>query len=266
MRNLLVRGTYARESGGACLLYHSPVSWNDASFALDRWLSRETTSSLSEWRRVDGPEAEAVWKWCRLGAGESIEYDDREHRCVGCGWLKPASFLDEVTVGADTFYVCGPCQNNLAGPGKHELVHESDRALCVVLEHLASESGEDWMLTDEWQGYAGQFDRYVLLEDSRGFVEVREYDDAATATREMQDWEDEGFGASEWDAWISEDRGGYAVTFEGKYVDTFPRLNRAKAKVSLLMRDSGYYPNAFLQDARGTVRRVDVRYLEEVSK
>ena len=70
----LQRGTYVRESGGGCLLYHSPVQWNDASYALHRYLCGESRSSLSEWRRVTGPEADAVWDYCRLDAGESVEF------------------------------------------------------------------------------------------------------------------------------------------------------------------------------------------------
>ena len=74
---MLQRGTYVRESGGGCLLYHSPVSWNDPSYALHLYLCGESRQSLSEWRRVTGDEAEEVWKVYRLEAGENVEHDDR---------------------------------------------------------------------------------------------------------------------------------------------------------------------------------------------
>ena len=185
------------------------------------------------------------------------------NRCIQCEWLKPESLLETVAIGGDTFYVCDICRNHLAGPGKHQAVAEDDRALCIVLYHLYLNDSLDHWLTDENYGFAGIADRFMLLEDSSGFVEVRTFASADAAMREMNSFEDDGFGASEWDAWISEDRGGYAVSFDGKYVDTYPRLNRAKAKVALLMRDSGYFPNVFLQGERGSVRRIDVRDLPE---
>jgi hypothetical protein len=186
------------------------------------------------------------------------------HQCVGCDQYKADRHLESVVIGDETLYACETCVDALEGPGKHEAVDESDRALCVVLEYLAGISMEDYMLTDDWQGYVGVFGKYLLLEDGRGFVEVRELADSDAAMREVNGFEDDGFGADESDAWISSERNGYSVSFDGKYIDTYPRLNRAMAKVSLLMRDSGYYPNVFLAGEHGpSVRRIDVRYLAE---
>jgi len=72
----LQSGTYARESGGSALLFHSPVRWNDASYALSRWRNHETTSSLSEWRRVDDESeryALEAYLCGRLFPGENVE-------------------------------------------------------------------------------------------------------------------------------------------------------------------------------------------------
>ena len=71
-------GTYARESGGGCLLYHSDTRWNDASEGLRLYLNSESTSSLYKWRLVTGEEADAVWHYCKLGPGENIEITEDE--------------------------------------------------------------------------------------------------------------------------------------------------------------------------------------------
>ncbi len=169
-----------------------------------------------------------------------------------------------VTIGDETFPVCDTCTDSISGNGAHEGIHESDRALCLVLESLAGVSGEDHLLTDDNYGYAGLFDRFILLHDDRGFYEVREFKTAELAMREMNQFEDDGFGASEYDAWIYDDRNGYGVSFEGKHIATFTSedspnpLRRARAQVSLCMRESGYYPNCFYQGERGSVRRIEV--------
>lgn len=77
-------GTYVRERDGCCLLYHSPHRWNDATYSLHRYLCGESTSSLSEWRRVQDDETNAVWAYCRLGAGENIEWygEDYSEPCI----------------------------------------------------------------------------------------------------------------------------------------------------------------------------------------
>jgi len=134
-----------------------------------------------------------------------------------------------------------------------------DMRLALTLEYLAGISGEDHMLTDDYYGYASQFDRYIMLVDERGSVEVREYRDSDAAGREMDSFEDGGFGASEHDAWISSEIRGYSVSFDSKYIGTYPTLRRAQAKVSLLMRETGYYPNVFLAGEHGpSVRRISV--------
>jgi hypothetical protein len=73
---MLRRGTYARERDGGLLLYHSDVRWNDASYGLQRYLEGSSRSSLSQWRRVTGDEAEAVWKAYHVGPGEYVEVED----------------------------------------------------------------------------------------------------------------------------------------------------------------------------------------------
>ena len=188
------------------------------------------------------------------------------HQCVSCEKFRANRQLEPVVVGTETFYACDACVDALAGPGKHEGVDESDRALCLVLGHLAGISFMDHWLTDDYSGYVGVVDRFMLVEDERGFVDVRTFKSADEAMRELNSFEDDGFGASEWDGWISSERNGYAVSLDGKTIGTYPRLNRALAAMAIAQRDAGYYPNTFLSGEHGpSVRRIEVRYLEEQS-
>jgi hypothetical protein len=163
-----------------------------------------------------------------------------------------------VTVGADTFAVCEGCASAYESPGRGEGINEDDRALAAVLEHLAGISMEDHWLADE-SGYVGVFDRYLLVTDDRGFVDVRTYADHAAAMREIDSYEDNGLGADEHDAWISSEYAGYGVSFDGKYVGKYESLRRAQACVSVLMRKHGYFPNVWLDNGGSSgIRRITV--------
>jgi hypothetical protein len=66
-------------------------------------------------------------------------------------------------------------------------------------------------------------------------------------------------GADESDAYINYGRQGLEVSFDGKYIGRYETLRRAQAKVSLLMREHGYFPNVWLTGEHGpTIRRIDV--------
>lgn len=71
-------GTYARESDGACLLFHSPTSWNCPAAGL-RANRGALPGSLWYWRRVDGAEAEAAHRYAAPAPGEWFELDPNEH-------------------------------------------------------------------------------------------------------------------------------------------------------------------------------------------
>ena len=184
--------------------------------------------------------------------------------CTQCGHsptfmlsLDPLAGLVPVTVEPETFYVCEACIEQHAGPGKFE-GNGDDLALALVLHALMLDSGEDHFLSDE-SGYMGQFGRFVLTVDDRGFVSAEEFASPEKAEARLNDAEDDGFGASEDDAWISLERGGYHVSFAAKSIGTFETERRARAAVSVEMRRTGYYPNVFLAGEHGpTVRRIDV--------
>lgn len=181
----------------------------------------------------------------------------------------PACLIDDnrsyashetVEVEGQTFIVCDSCLENHRGPGKFEGEAGDDQslALALVLHALAAEGWVDEALADE-SGSVSRIGRYLLVEDDRGFVEVRTFDSPEAAQRELDGYEDDGLGASEDDAWISSGTRGWEVSFAGKFIGTFKRESRARAAVSLEMRKSGYYPNVWLAGEHGpSVRRIDV--------
>lgn len=180
-------------------------------------------------------------------------------RCDICTGSRPEWSYEAVTVGEDVFHVCAGCASRYDGPGRWEGIHESDRALAAVLEQLASVSGEDEYLSDEWNGYAGVFANHMLIQDAQGFVDVRTFKDPAAAVRELRSFEDDGMGADEEDAYINYGNDGLEVSFAGKYIGRYQTLRRAQACVSVLMRREGFYPNVWLTGEHGpSIRRIDV--------
>lgn len=180
------------------------------------------------------------------------------NKCVTCEKWYGEKHTETTVIDDEGFHVCENCIADLAGPGKHEGVHENERGLCLVLESIIGHDGQDHWLSDEWNGWVGVIGRYVYLEDSRGFVEVREYSDKESAAKYVDSLERDGFGASEDDAWINSEYRGYSVSFSGKHIDTYDSLRRARAAVSLEMRRSGYYPNVWLAGERGNVQMIEV--------
>ncbi len=72
----LKAGTYARESGGSALLFHSPHRFNDAAENLRNWRdSHGSPAGPHNWRRVDSAdERTAVLHLCgELSPGEYVE-------------------------------------------------------------------------------------------------------------------------------------------------------------------------------------------------
>ena len=75
----LQRGTYARQRDAAWHMYHSETSWNNASYGLEDFLSRNPRpepGSLWYWRKVESQEErDAVRDYVRweLQPGEWVE-------------------------------------------------------------------------------------------------------------------------------------------------------------------------------------------------
>lgn len=176
--------------------------------------------------------------------------------CVACVSRLYGSFTT-VEIDGSTYRVCDHCLLDADGPGKFEGCRD-DLPLALALYALRRDGAYDSELSDDSLSVA-RFERYLLIEDSQGFVEVREFAGSTTAQAEMDGYEDDGLGASEDDAWLSYQNGGIAVSFAGKHVGTYERESRARAAVSLAMRKQGYYPNVWLAGEHGPgIRRIDV--------
>ena len=154
-------------------------------------------------------------------------------------------------------YCCADCATE--GPGKFQANGgRHDIGIAKILHAWSMESGEDDYMTSEGWGYCGQFGRFLLMEDTSGFVTFEEYRTTAEAQKEFDKYYSAGWGANEDDAYISEESRGYSVSFEGKHIGTFERMTRAKAAVSLAMRKSGYFPSVWVVNERGSIDSISV--------
>jgi len=189
-----------------------------------------------------------------VAAGGAI-YAITPRKCVACDAWRAESETEAVTLDPDTLYVCDQCVEDAEGPGRFE---RSADALTLAL-HSLSLDGEDFFLTDDWQGYIGQFGRHVLTIDHDGFVESQSFTTPEKAYAWIAGVERDGFGANEDDAWISYEPRGLEVSFAGEHIGTFKTLRRARAAVSVEMRKQGYFPNVWLAGEHGpSVRMIDV--------
>lgn len=183
------------------------------------------------------------------------------HQCCVCGQWRGDRHLEPVSITdvPESLYVCDSCLTDHVGPGKFERVSRDDLPFALAMQASGPEDYADHFITDEYQGAAYVIGDRIWLEDERGFVEVRSFPSVDAAMRELNGWEDDGFGASEWDAWINCGTLGYEVSFQSKYLGTYETLRRAKARVSVEMRRTGYFPNVFFAGEHGpSIRRIEV--------
>lgn len=167
----------------------------------------------------------------------------------------------DVKLADETVRVCDACLEAHDGPGKFEGVGHDDETLATALAlySIDLDGGADFTLSDESNGYAAQIGSFVLTVDDRGFVGVETFESDEKAMNWINRLEDDGFGASEDDGWISYERDGIHASLSGKHLGKFERLTRAQAAISVEMRKSGYYPNVFLSGEHGpSVRRINV--------
>lgn len=182
--------------------------------------------------------------------------------CAVCHVEQTASSMavDLEDIGA----ACIACAMAHDTPGKFEGNGDLEGiATALVLYAAAGESGEDDFMSSDGWGYCGQFGQYLLFEDTQGFVTYADYGTVERAQMRFSDFYDDGWGASEDDAWISEDRGRFYVTFDGKELDLWPNNHgeiserRAVARVRLESMRTGYWPNLWIAGERGDVIRRD---------
>jgi hypothetical protein len=172
-----------------------------------------------------------------------------------CYVCERTDYLNSETVQLDDarFTICETCTRNT--PGKFE----GEPARTVVLWALTLNGFADAWLSDESYGYLGRVGKYLVQEDDQGFVTSMEFSSADAAQQKMNSYEDDGFGASEDDAWISLAHGWIDVSFAGEHLGRFETERRARAAVSVAMRKTGYFPNVWLTGEHGpSVRRIEV--------
>lgn len=156
-------------------------------------------------------------------------------------------------------YACAECVHEHDGAGAFEGLHGSELGKLLILDAWSGDGSyeDDHMASDGW-GYCARIGRYLYMHDTQGFRSFQEHATVALADAEFTRLYLDGWGACEDDAYITDDRDGYAVSFEGKYLGTFPRYNRARAAISLAMRKGGFFPSVWHCTERGGITNVEV--------
>jgi len=161
-------------------------------------------------------------------------------------------------------YCCARCVDDNSGRGKFEGNSSSrgDLGKALILYAWCMMSSEDDFMSSEGYGYCGLFGRYLLFEDTSGFVTFSDEGTPEKAQSEFDRLYKDGMGASEDDAYISCDMGRWYVSFGGKELKVWPNRmgelteRRCLAAISLEMRRTGFYPNVWEEYGYG-VRLVD---------
>jgi hypothetical protein len=190
-------------------------------------------------------------------------YTTARFECVGCHTEKPDApgHTLDFGDGCPPVYLCDACCEVA------KLSSKFDSADAMALYSLDSGAEDDWAHSEGW-GYLARMGKWIVSEDTQGFVYARDCDTPERADREFQILYDEGYGADEDDAYIAYDSGRWHVTFEGRDLNVWPTQRsrhdydegiterRAIARVRLEAMRTGFYPNAWLVNDRGDMRRV----------
>lgn len=165
----------------------------------------------------------------------------------------------------DGDYCCQVCHDAHDSPGKFSQArgfHRSELGKALILYSWSGDcSYQDDSMSNEGWGYCGRFGRYLLFEDTSGFVTFEEFDSDEKANKRFDELYCAGMGASEDDFYIQAGRNGIEVWQSYKQIHVWPSRNeeyvterRALAAVSLEMRKQGYYPNVWICGERGDMR------------
>ena len=105
-------------------------------------------------------------------------------------------------VNGSPFYCCADCGE--PRPGKFEGNGDRNgRGIAQILYSWSMSSSEDDIMTSEGWGYCGRFGKFLLMEDSQGFVTYSDEGSEEAAEKEFSRLYAEGWGADEDDAYIS---------------------------------------------------------------
>lgn len=177
------------------------------------------------------------------------------------GYFPPiVSYAVAIKEDENAAYACADCVLDHSGRGKFEAAGSTrgDIGKALILYACSMDGMEDDRMYQEGWGYCAIIGRFLLMEDDRGFVTFEEFESDDKAWEKFDRYYSSGWGAQDDDAYISDERGGYSVSFNGKYIGTFERYNRARAAVSLEMRKSGFYPSVWHVEERGDISNVSV--------
>jgi hypothetical protein len=164
-------------------------------------------------------------------------------------------------IDGESYKCCHTCVEEHDHPGKFE-AHRGDEekmALALVLESLWRDGCEDEFMWNEGWGSIAMIDRFLIWEDTSGFVDFEEFDDVAKAQKRFDRYFEEGWGADENDAYIYHDYyRGWKAVFEGKELNVWTNnydegitRRRCLARIRLEMIRTGYYPNVWEEGYHG---------------
>jgi hypothetical protein len=134
--------------------------------------------------------------------------------------------------------------------------HKYDSPLAFAAYAAVMDGASSEQMSDGYGEWADMIVTVIVSGDSQGFVYAWDYGTPERAQKEWDDLYSSGLGAEDDDAYIGYDRGAYHVAFEGKYVAAYETRRRALAKVSLLMRESGFYPSVWEERERGGIDEI----------
>lgn len=131
---------------------------------------------------------------------------------------------------------------------------ETDAALTLAATGFADECAGS---TDLY-GRVERVGRVVILMDGMGNNLFDTCQTETAAAERFDRYYLEGYGADESDAFIHDHAfGGYTLQWDGKHIDTYPRLTRARAAARMLSNEQGYYPSLWLVGERGNLSLLD---------
>lgn len=168
------------------------------------------------------------------------------HECAICGHAPgPSEPMAHADIGppnvggtSETAYVCADCLPIGLTP---TTATRDDVALT-----LANRADASWI--DEWSGSVMRIGLAVILSSQRDghpFDSVGWYDTLQHAAEGYAAMYECGYGATEWDAYITWHRGAYDVSIGGTSIGSTSNFRRAVAMVRLYQYASGDYSSCW---------------------
>ena len=182
--------------------------------------------------------------------------------CALCDtWKGEADMVAKI----ENDWCCLDCAETHNGPGKFEAYHYNESSadelgylgICLILDQWGYDGNEDENMSSEGWGYCGRFGNYLLYHDTSGFVTYHEYDTVDEAVKAYLKLYEAGMGASEFDAYVFDERSKYGASVEGKHLGVYDTERRAIAAVRLECMRTGYYPDLWLENERGSLTLVE---------